>query len=260
MKYTSPNTLCFALVILTLGASAFAEKPAPEPGIIHEPVEWSVVRCTGCNKTDKPRVLLIGDSIVQGYYPLVEKAMSDTAYCSQWTTAYSVCDPVYFQELEIMLKQYRYNVILFNPGLHGLAYTEGQYAEGMHKMLKILLAEGRGAKLIWASCTPLDAGNPGYKDQVHVIKRNKIAAESIAREDIPIIDLYALCISKPELYLDDRLHFADSGKEVQAKVVTEALRKLLASTMEKGSVTTESGAAKPLKRSHGPEGRQPAKK
>ncbi len=280
MKYIPRDTLCFILVFLFLGIPAFAGKPGPSSGAkpapvpaakaapvlgtksgpqpydLHEPVEWSVMRCTGATKSDKPRVLLLGDSIVQGYYPLVEKAMEGSAYCSQLTISYSICDPVYFQELEILLKQYHFNVILFNHGLHGFAYTEDLFAQGFDNLLHVLRADGGGAKLIWATITPVKSGNLDDKEQVRVIKRNKITADRVRHENIPMVDLYAMCISKPELYSPDGLHFAQAGKELQAKAVIEAIQKELESSLETGAAPSDSGAAKPLQRGPGPERRQ----
>ena len=45
------------------------------------------------NNHDLPRVLIIGDSHVERYYPLVAARLQDKAYCSKFTTSRSLGDP-----------------------------------------------------------------------------------------------------------------------------------------------------------------------
>ena len=44
-----------------------------------EYIEWSDVWLTGANQTDKPHVLLLGNSITRGYHPKVEKLLEGKA-------------------------------------------------------------------------------------------------------------------------------------------------------------------------------------
>ena len=228
MKSIIMHTLCLAVLCMSLGAAARAQDPAPAAGLQRESIEWCDVWFTHAEKTDKPRVLLIGDSIVQGYFPLVEREMGDAVYWGRFTTSRSICDPVFFQELELVVKQYKFSVIHFNHGLHGWGYAEAQYAEAFDRLLKVLKEDGQGAKLIWAATTPVQSGSSMGSDQPRVAERNKIAAEKVTTADIPIDDLYALSIDKPEYYSKDGVHFAQEGKEVQGKAVAKAIGEVLA--------------------------------
>lgn len=227
MKRIAMHTLCLTLAFVFLGLTAYADDPAPASGLKREAIEWCDVWFTHADKTDKPRVLLIGDSIVQGYFPLVEREMGDAVYWGRFTTSRSICDPVFFQELELVVKQYPFSVIHFNHGLHGWGYTEAQYAEAFDKLLKVLKEDGQGAKLVWASTTPMQSGSSKGTDQPRVAERNRIAAEKVTQAGIPIDDLYALSIDKPEYYSKDGVHFSQEGKEVQGKAVAGAIRKAL---------------------------------
>lgn len=217
--------LCFVFSFPGLGA--LAQDPAPAPELKRESIEWCDVWFTHADKTDKPRVLLIGDSIVQGYFPVVEREMGDAVYWGRFTTSRSICDPVFFQELELVVKQYRFSVIHFNHGLHGWGYTEAQYAEAFDRLLKVLKEEGQGAKLIWGTTTPVQSGSSMGSDQPRVAERNKIAAEKVSAAGMAIDDLYGLSIDKPEFYSKDGVHFAQEGKEAQGKAVAGAVRKAL---------------------------------
>ncbi len=227
MKRGVPCLFCFTLVVLFLCLTASAQEPAPKAGLQREAIEWCDVWFTHADHADKPRVLLIGDSIVQGYFPLVEREMGDAVCWGRFTTSRSICDPVFFVELDLVLKQYKFSVIHFNHGLHGWGYTEGQYAEAFDRLLKVLKEDGQGAKLIWATTTPVQSGSSMGTDQPRVAERNKIAAEKVKQAGIPIDDLYALSIDKPEYYSKDGVHFAQEGKEVQGKAVAKAIGEVL---------------------------------
>jgi lysophospholipase L1-like esterase len=233
MKRNAGPMLCLTLVFLFAGLAALADDPVPESGLKREAIEWCDVWFTHADKADKPRVLLIGDSIVQGYFPLVEKELGDAVYWGRFTTSRSICDPVFFQELALVIKQYRFSVIHFNHGLHGWGYTEAQYAEAFDKLLKVLKEDGQGAKLLWATTTPVQSGSSMGSDQPRVAERNKIAAEKVTQAGIAIDDLYALSIDKPEYYSKDGVHFSQEGKEVQGKTVAVSIRKALQSLSEK---------------------------
>ena len=50
------------------------------------------------NRNDLPRVLLIGDSIVRGYFGDVERALEGRANCARLTTSRCICDPVFYDK------------------------------------------------------------------------------------------------------------------------------------------------------------------
>ncbi|NLX96111.1 MAG: SGNH/GDSL hydrolase family protein [Rhodopirellula sp.] len=126
---------------------------AEEP--IRERIEWADIWVTDADKDDLPRVLLIGDSITRGYFGEVEKALAGKAYFARLTTSKCVSDPFFPDEVQLLLKQYRFAVIHFNNGLHGWGYTEEQYRDGLVRLLETFEKHAAGAKLIWATTTPV---------------------------------------------------------------------------------------------------------
>ncbi len=221
------TALLLPLALLLPVPAVPAQDAAAPPALLRERIEWCDVWHTDADKEDLPRVLLIGDSITRGYFDAVEQSLGEAAHCSRYTTSRSVCDPVFFQELSLILSQYPYRVIHFNNGLHGWGYTEAQYAAGFDRLLAALRAEAPGARLVWACTTPVQPGSGMADDRHRVAERNALAAARVQEAGIPVNDLYALSVDHPEHFSGDGVHFSPAGKAVQAEAVTAAVKKAL---------------------------------
>ena len=204
---------------------------ADEP--IRERIEWADIWVTDANKDDLPRVLLIGDSITRGYFGEVEKHLAGKAYCARLTTSKCVSDPSFTDEVQLLLKHYRFSVIHFNNGLHGWGYTEEQYGDGLAKTVDAIRKQAGEAKLLWATTTPVrfrgDLKKFGERTE-RVRGRNKLAAEIMKQRDIPTNDLFGLVEQHSDWYATDGTHFNAKGKGAQAKQVAESVAKLLPAT------------------------------
>ena len=71
-------------------------------------------------------MLLIGDSITQGYYGQVAERLKGKASVARLTTSKSVGDPALLAEVALVLGQCRFDVVHFNNGLHGLGLQRGR--------------------------------------------------------------------------------------------------------------------------------------
>jgi lysophospholipase L1-like esterase len=217
-----------ALLFLTLATFT----PAANRVVPREGTEWCNIWMPNADKHDLPRVLLIGDSVTQGYGPDVEKQLAGKAYVARLATSRCVGDPVLHAEIAAVLGAETFDVIHFNNGLHGVGpVSEKEYVEFLPHMLAHLRKLAPKAKLIWASSTPshvngkfeqLDARNENVKE------RNRIAAELMAKEGIPVDDLYALMLPHPEC-CSDGLHYKPEGRAMQGAQVAAAVLKLLPS-------------------------------
>lgn len=201
---------------------------AEEP--VRERIEWADIWVTDADKDDLPRVLLIGDSITRGYFGEVEKHLAGKAYCARLTTSKCVSDPSFTDEVELLLKHYRFAAIHFNNGLHGWGYSEEQYGDGLTRTVEAIRKSSGDAKLIWATTTPVRVGSDLQKfhertDRVKV--RNQLAAEIVKKRGIPIDDLFGLVSDHPDWYSGDGTHFNGAGKAAQGKQVAESVLKLL---------------------------------
>lgn len=217
--------------ILTLAlCAAHSLASAADRVVPREDMEWCNIWVSHAGKQDLPRVLLIGDSVTQGYGPDVEKQLDGKAYVARLATSRCVGDPVLLAEVSAVLGGSMFDVIHFNNGLHGIgSVSEKEFAEFLPQLLAHIRKLAPKAKLIWASSTPshvagkfeqADARNENVKE------RNRIAAELMAKENIPVDDLYSLMIQHPECCADT-LHYNAAGKVMQGAQVAAEILKLL---------------------------------
>ena len=185
-------------ILLFLCIPVFAQQK-----IAREYIEWSDIWIPGANKTDLPHVLLIGNSITRGYYGKIE-------------------------ELAVVLKNTKFDVIHFNNGLHGFDYTEEEYDKSFPQLIKVIRKYAPKAKLIWATTTPVRTGE-GMKEFAPVTERlkvrNQIALKHINRAGIEVNDLWKVVIDHPEYYAGgDGTHPVDAGYSALAKQVVSVLK------------------------------------
>ncbi|MGH9576593.1 MAG: sulfatase, partial [Terriglobales bacterium] len=102
------------------------QKPDAEPQtartspseVVREEIEWLNMWLPGNSVKDLPRVLLIGDSITQGYYQEVADRLKGRAVVARLTTSKSAGDDGLLAEVKLVLAQNRFDVVHFNNGLH----------------------------------------------------------------------------------------------------------------------------------------------
>ena len=221
------RTLLMLLSIL-LGPSLTAS--AEKPRIVRENTEWLDVWVPNTNARDLPCVLLIGDSIVKGYGPLVEQNLKGTAYVARLATSKSVGDPALLAEIALVIGQSRFDVIHFNNGLHGWGYSEEEYGQHFPALVETLKTQAKGAKLIWATTTPVRNGADlkAFGERTERVKaRNRIAATWVEKQGLAVDDLFALVVDHPEYYREDGTHFNAKGIAAQAERVAQMIRDAL---------------------------------
>ena len=207
------------LILLLFCIPTFAQKK-----IAREHIEWSDVWIPGANKTDLPHVLLIGNSITRGYYKKVEQTLKGKAYVGRLSNSKSVGDPALLEEIAVVLKNTHFDIIHFNNGLHGFDYTKEEYDKNFPKLIKIIRRYAPKAKLIWATTTPVRAGEK-MKDFAPITERlkirNEIALKYINREGIKVNDLWNVVVDHPEYYEGgDGTHPIDIGYSALAEQVS----------------------------------------
>jgi len=197
--------------------------PAPESSL-REPTEWCDIWVTSADKTDLPRVLLIGDSITKNYFAKVENHLQGKAFCARLATSKCLGDPEYLAEVELVLKRFPFKVIHVNNGLHGWKYTEAQYQQAFTPLLELFKKHAPAAALIWAQTTPvMKNGNHDNERTGRVKERNRIAGAFMSQHAIPINDLYGLVEQHPEFYSADGVHLNATGVVVQARQVADMI-------------------------------------
>ena len=226
------TVLSFSFVVLPVlaGILSTSRACADSPPVHREGIEWCDLWITDGGGTKLPRVLLIGDSITRGYGSSVEALLKGKASVSRLATSKSVGDPVLLEEVALVLKQYHWDVVHFNNGLHGWEYTEEDYKRSFPDFIGTIRKYAPDAKLIWATTTPMRSG-PGLSEvnprTDRVKERNRIAAEIVTRENIPTDDLFSLLDGRPEYYSGDGVHSNGKGVEAEATKVADSITKLL---------------------------------
>ena len=221
------RTRLAALALVLFPAAIPAADP---PKVVRENIEWLDVWVPGNSTTDRPRVLLIGDSITRSYYKTVEDALAGKAVVARLTTSKSLGDPGLLAEVELVLGQTKFDVVHFNNGLHGWGYSEEAYRKALPALVAAIRKGAPGAKLVWATTTPVRTA--GKVDQLdartdRVKVRNQAAAELMAKEKIPTDDLFTLVAEKPEWYSADGVHFNQKGTAALGEQVAGQVRKAL---------------------------------
>lgn len=217
--------------VLVLAVAAFAslQAMAQTAVTIPEEIEWTWEVRPQHPDPQLPNVLLLGDSISRNYFSDVTKNLAGFANVYLMASSTSVGDPrlnhqiAEFEETE----KVRFRVVHFNNGMHGWAYTEGQYKAAFPSFLRAVRAlTDKDGALIWASTTPVrsDASNGATNPRVD--ERNAIALALVKAAGIPVDDQHALMLHHQDSY-GDSVHFNAAGARIQGDQAATMIRSAL---------------------------------
>ena len=177
----------------------------------------------------RPRVLLIGDSILNGYVKTVTTALEGKAYVDAWVNPYNQSEHLNKLLAEVLANG-PYDIVHFNMGLHG--WQTGRIREGTFEPLtkayvEVIRAKWPAAKIIWASSTPVTVkGKPAELDpEINpvIIEHNRMAAKVMAESRVPVNDFYGLLAPRLELARGDQFHWKPDAYLLLAKAVTDSI-------------------------------------
>ncbi len=182
-----------------------------------------------------PRVLLIGDSISMGYTLPVRELLAGKANVHRVPeNGGSTRDGL--EKLDKWLGKEKWDAIHFNWGLHDLKHWKDgkldlsgdpvtgveDYAANLRVLVKRLKATG--AKLVWATTTPVPEGADG-RVAGDDVKYNAEAERVMKEAGVPIDDLHAVAAARlAELQRPKNVHFTDAGSRALAEKVVESIR------------------------------------
>ena len=197
---------------------------SPDWASAREGTEWMTSYAYNANNTSLPRVLLVGDSICNGYQTFVRDELAGTANVSFYATSKCVTDATYLKALSFMLEEYDYKVVHFNNGLHSLSTDRKAWESGLVAALNLIKEKGKGAKIIWATSTPLKS--PDLTAEAKEL--NLIADRVMQVNNIPIDDLFALMDPLDRnIFWTDTYHYREDARKMQAKQVADSVRMAL---------------------------------
>jgi acyl-CoA thioesterase-1 len=189
-----------------------------------------------------PRVLLIGDSISIGYTIPTRELLKGVANVHRIPVNGGSTD-VGLKSLDAWLAtdgaDKKWDVIHFNWGLHDLKHWKDgkldlagpqlvpvdQYEKNLREIVARL--KKTGAKLIFASTTPVPEGSGGRvtKDEVTY---NAAALRVMKTENVPVDDLHAFAAARlAEIQRPQNVHFTDAGSKALAGQVAAEIKKAL---------------------------------
>ena len=182
-----------------------------------------------------PRVLLIGDSISMGYTIPVRRLLQGKASVHRipengGPTTNGLA------KLPKWLGDGKWDVIHFNWGLHDLKLMTGgkhqvsveAYENNLRELVRRL--KGTGAKLIWASTTPVPEGklNPP-RANADVLAYNAIARRIMEENQIVTDDLYRFVLPQlSKIQRPENVHFTSEGSDALAQQVATSIESALA--------------------------------
>lgn len=208
-------------------------------------------------RSDRGRVLILGDSISIGYTPFVRATLKQTAdvvrpmfdrkrveNCAGTTRGVERIDEW------LKLGGGNFDVIHFNFGLHDLKHVQGDggknsnnppdprqaepeiYEDHLREIVGKL--KQTGAKLIFATTTPVpEGGVKPFRDPADVKKYNDIAIKIMKENGIAVNDLFAAMEPRmEELQRPVNVHFSPEGSRFLAEYVVAALKGHLPAPMK----------------------------
>jgi lysophospholipase L1-like esterase len=186
---------------------------------------------------DRPRVVLLGDSIRLAYQPLVAGLLAGEA---------EVGGPAENGgDSAGLLRRLRAGpplpaaLVVFNAGLHDLRRSGAggghrvevaTYEANLAAIVGVLRSGGSSA--LFATTTPVDdarhagSGKPTRLD-ADVRRYNDAARRAMTRLEVPVVDLYDVLAGDPALLDADGVHLTAAGAALAAGAVAAAVRGLL---------------------------------
>jgi hypothetical protein len=210
------------------------------------------IGCAAAGHSDEPiRVLLLGDSISIGYTPYVREYLGDRAVVVRpmnrngkgMQNCAGTNNGIEKVGEWIALDGGDWDVIHFNFGLHDFKRVHqdtgrnsndpgdpqqappGRYEQQLRRITAAL--DGTGARLVFATTTPVPEGVRPYRAPSDPVEYNQIALSIMEEYDVAIDDLYALALLQLERIQNPRdVHFNRAGSELLGRQVANSILKV----------------------------------
>jgi acyl-CoA thioesterase-1 len=214
----------FLVTLALLSISALAQTPKPKNSAL-DPIQ---------DTPGLPRVLLIGDSISIGYTVPVRELLKGKANVHRIPTNGGPTKNG-MANIDKWLGSGKWDVIHFNWGIHDLKYMpdeKRQVEPADYEMnLRTLVAKMKatGAKLIWATTTPIPSGELVPPRRFgEVAEYNAIAQRVMAENGVAIDDLNAAITPQlAKLQNPKDVHYSREGYDYLAREVAKSIETAL---------------------------------
>jgi len=172
-----------------------------------------------------PKVLLIGDSVSRGYTQAVRKALAGKANVHR---APENCGPTAngLKKIDIWLGEEKWDAIHFNFGIHDRNTPLTDYGARLETLVQRMAKTG--AKLVWASTTPIPDDASKQQTAASVIERNQLAATIMEKYGVKTDDLFeAITPQLATLQNPNDVHFNAAGYDFLGQTVATAVEAAL---------------------------------
>ena len=172
-----------------------------------------------------PRVLLIGDSVSRGYTQAVRKALAGKVNVHR---APANCGPTAsgVKNMDVWLGDGKWDVIHFNFGIHDRATPLADYTQRLEQLIERM--QKTGAKLVWASTTPIPDNPVQKQTAASIVERNQAALEVMQKHGVAIDDLFtAITPHLATMQNPNDVHFNGPGYDFLGQQVATALQAAL---------------------------------
>ena len=161
-----------------------------------------------------------------GQYRKVREILGKKVNITYWATSNCITDPFYLQMLEMILAREKFDIIIFNNGLHSLTSDKTAWRKAFSLAMDYLAKRVPATKVVVLNSTPKRDGDPRVKEL------NQLA-ESVAKENgLPVADIYSLCANWNKKEWSDRYHFNKKGKQQQAEFIADVILRYIGRTAD----------------------------
>jgi len=161
----------------------------------------------------KPRVLIIGDSIVRQYAGKVKSDINTKYTLTRLSTSKSICSPHYMKQLSVAMTQ-KYKLILVNNGLHDFHSSNKQYNKCFQDTIVFLEKVNPKSKIMLITTT----GVKGNKERESIVIQRNQELQKLSQ----IFDLYAEVQGNQYLW-KDAYHFKSGGINLLSNKITKSI-------------------------------------
>lgn len=191
--------------------------------VVLEQYEWSDFWWEEADKNGK-RVLLIGDSQTRGLRQFCKNALGEI-YVDMLATSKCVDNPDFMREVKYIVEGNAYDVVCFSHGLHGWHLDDDGYRKACSEAFQYLKC--KIGKVIVENCLPVALPGGGFVEDCErnpiVLRRNDILKNLAAENGVEFIDLYSVAYGKPEIRVDDGMHYNDEGYALLGGLLAEKI-------------------------------------
>jgi len=192
-----------------------------------EQFEWINSWSDNTNNRDLPRVLLIGDSITNGYQQIVRETLKGRCYVDHIATSYTLNSGFFFKLIVSYINNNKYDIIHLNQGLHGFSMSKKTYKEKLKKLInkipsscKVILAESTIVKKVGNKTIDKKWGKK-------LDERNSSVNELAKEMGLSVNHLYEVSKNIPnDLRNDDGFHYLFDGYQMLANEVVSVIKKI----------------------------------